>query len=206
LTERCLPVTETRVAWDINERKPLDDPLGPMRRFCEPEITRASARQEIESMTAAALDVFNGFFGEAPILVPILRAGMAMWTAADTFFGQPHSAFVVARKTKGTTQVDLSLSSGLDEAPASGILILDTVSATGDTIVSVARDLRQKHARATINALVCYASPEAISAIGRCQALNRLGVAVRAEGVDPHGWLLPKIGGDAGEKLYGMPK
>ena len=199
-------MTETRIASDILETGALGTPLGPMRRFCNPEITRVNARQEVEHMTSAALDTFGGFFGDAPTLLPILRAGMAMWSAADAHFGHPHSSFVVARKTKGTTHVDLSFSSGLDAVPDSGILMLDTVSATGDTIVSVARALRQKHSRAPISALICYASPEAISTIVSCRVLTRLGVAVRSVGVDPQGWLLPKIGGDAGDKLYGVPK
>lgn len=206
MSEVVLSPTTTRIARDIREAAPSGDLLDAMHRFRDPEITRAGARREVAHITAAALEAFRGFFGAAPLLVPILRAGMAMWPAADAHFGQPHSSFVVARKTKGTGQVDLSFSSGLDSVTGSGILMLDTVSATGDTVVSVAQALRRRHPHAPINALICYASPEAIAAIEACQALTRLGIAVRSEGVDPQGWLLPRIGGDAGDKLYGVPQ
>jgi uracil phosphoribosyltransferase len=194
--------TQTRVAWDIQRDT---DQVAALRRFFNPRISRVNARLEIHTLTQLALNTFGVELGDTPLLVPILRAGLAMWPAADAHFGHPRTAFAVARKTKGTDHVELSFSSGLDRPPATGLLMLDTVSATGDTVVYTASALRTLHREIPISALVCYASPQAIASIEKARALTRLYVAVRSEGVDPQGWLLPKIGGDAGEKLYGVP-
>ena len=206
MSDALAPRRETCILDDIADCDNPTEVLNSMRRFCNPEISRSDARTEIESITRCALSRFTGLFSAAPLLLPVARAGVAMWSAADAHFNQPVSAFVIARKKKGTTLVDVAFSSGIMACTAHEILMLDTVAATGDTIVSVAQELRQISPEARISALICYASPEAIAKMKSCEALERLGVAVRSKSVDPLGWLLPKIGGDAGDKLYGVPE
>lgn len=206
MSDAVLSRKEVCILEEIVDSDSPAEALNSLRRFCDPRISRADARTEVETITRSALSRFTGFFSAAPLLLPVARAGMAMWSAADAHFNQPVSAFVIARKKKGTKMVDLAFSSGIGAATVHEILMLDTVAATGDTIASVARELRRMKPETRISALVCYASPEAIAEMGGCEALDRLGVAVRSESVDPLGWLLPKIGGDAGDKLYGVPK
>ena len=120
-------------------------------------------------------------------------------------FKHPKSIFIIAKKTKGTEFVDVTLSTGLENY-AQDLLLLETVSATGDTLIEVARKINFICPEVKVSALVCYASPQAIEKTASSNCLTNLIVGIQSEGVDPAGWLLPKIRGDAGDKLFGDAK
>ena len=172
--------------------------------FRDPAVTRAAARAHIEAVTTLMLRRLDAHLPVPDLLVPIARAGVAMWSAADAHFGCPETAFAIARKTKGTTDVAIALSSGLTERHGR-VLLLDTVSATGDTVVRVAETVAERLPHARVDVALCYASPTAMALIRGCGAIDRIALAILSEGVDRAGWLLPKINGDAGDKLYGRP-
>jgi uracil phosphoribosyltransferase len=135
------------------------------------------------------------------VLVPIARAGMAMWSVANEQLGHPPSCFAIARKDKATRHVEVQLSGGLGGGEQR-ILILDTVSATGDTVVATAALLRARCPDSHIEVASCYASPEAVASITGSPFVERLVVGTLADGVDG-GWLVPRTNGDVGDKLFG---
>ncbi|WP_394828671.1 HAD hydrolase-like protein [Pendulispora albinea] len=172
-----------------------------LRAFCQADIPRHKAQQMISSMTRHLLTSPHAELARPELLVPIARAGMAMWPIANSHFGGPPSCFAIGKKEKGSNKVDVQTSTGL-RADTRHVLVLDTVSATGDTVVATAAALRERLPGARIEAAICYAAPEAVETILASNAVDRLVVGVRATGCDA-GWLVPRIQGDAGEKLFG---
>lgn len=170
--------------------------------FCVSDVSRISARNAISSVTKNALELFKDHINNPDALVPVARAGMAMWEMVDNEFDAPATSFAIAKKVKGTKSVTVTFSTGLS-GNLQRLMILDTVSATGDTIVKVGKELQEAYPQATLDVFLCYASPEAMESIEQSGYFDTVLVAVRSTTVDAAGWLIPKINGDAGDKLYG---
>lgn len=168
-----------------------------------PGQRRSIAQRAVHDMTDLLLRDRLDDTLRSPTLVPILRAGLAMWPAANAIFDAPPTAPVLGSKRKGTGEVALTWPGGAPPHGLSACLLLDTVTATGDTMNAAARALRDANPDVILYAAVCYASPEAVSAIRREAAIDTLIVGVLSRTVDADGYLVPKINGDAGDKLYG---
>lgn len=85
-------------------------------------------------------------------------------------------------------------------------VILDTVMATGATVVRLCDELSRipgGGGNRQVSVLSCYASPEAIAAVAAHPVVDSILVARRAEGVDEGGYLVPGTGGDVGDRLFG---
>ena len=173
-----------------------------LKLFSMPATNQATAQCIIDEMTESIL---RSSFGDAHrsglLLIPIIRAGMAMWPSANRLFPFSASSFALATKKKGTNEVSARLST----LPSSckEVLLLDTVIATGDTVNEVALQLRSDLHRPSITLCTCYASPEGLAAIERAGLVDTAIVGVQSQTVDRSGYLIPLINGDAGEKLFG---
>jgi uracil phosphoribosyltransferase len=171
--------------------------------FSAASIDRQEAQVQIGMMTREVLEVrFRTFVSAQVLLVPVLRAGAAMWPAANEFFGAPATAFAIATKRKGTSEVSVSLSTVSGPSQCK-FVVLDPIIATGDTIRATTRLIANEFPRSEIHVIGCYASPEAVEHVCRDTKVTSLTVGVLARSVDRDGYLLPKINGDCGEKLFG---
>ncbi|MEH2534933.1 uracil phosphoribosyltransferase [Bradyrhizobium sp. AZCC 1588] len=173
-----------------------------LKLFSMPATNQATAQCIIDEMTESILRSSSGHVHRAGLLLmPILRAGMAMWPSANRLFPFSASSFAVAKKRKGTSEVSVRLSS----LPSSckDVLLLDTVVATGDTVNEVAAQLHRELHDPSITFCTCYASPEGLAAIESAGLVHASIVGVRSQSVDGSGYLIPRINGDAGEKLFG---
>jgi uracil phosphoribosyltransferase len=181
-----------------------DQLLQLVKEFSKPGIDRGAAQYVIARMTQVILHArFAAIASRSILLLPVLRAGAAMWPAANSWFGNPASAFAVATKTKATNNVAVAFST-LPRLGHPEIVVLDTVAATGDTMIAVAEQLAARFPSSTLHLVICYASPEAVHAIERFARVRSITVGVVGLSVDADGFVLPKINGDAGEKLFGV--
>lgn len=85
------------------------------------------------------------------------------------------------------------------------LVILDTIIATGDTVVKLCEELWEMSGRKPRSVVVwcCYAAPEALERVARCPVVEYVVVAKRAERCDEKGYLVPYTNGDIGDKIYG---
>lgn len=84
------------------------------------------------------------------------------------------------------------------------IVILDTILATGDTILKLCDELSDIGGpERYITVLCCYASPQALTAVADHRGVHSIFVAHQAETVDDDGYLIPYTNGDLGDKLFG---
>jgi uracil phosphoribosyltransferase len=173
-----------------------------LKLFSMPATNQATAQCIVDEMTESIL---RSSLGDAHrsglLLIPIIRAGMAMWPSANRLFPFSATSFALATKKKGTNEVSARLST----LPSSckEVLLLDTVIATGDTVNEVAMQLRRDLHGPSITICTCYASPEGLAAIERAGLVDTSIVGVQSQTVDRSGYLIPLINGDAGEKLFG---
>jgi uracil phosphoribosyltransferase len=171
--------------------------------FSNAQIDRREAQVQISSMTEIILQQrFRAFASERVLLVPVLRAGAAMWLAANRFFGEPACAFAVAAKHKGTSETAVTLST-VSGSSRCQVIVLDPVVATGDTICAVTKLIAAELPESEIHVVACYGSPEAVENIDRNAKATSLTIGLLAKTVDQSGYLVPKINGDCGEKLFG---
>ena len=84
-------------------------------------------------------------------------------------------------------------------------VILDTIIATGDTVVKLCEELWEMSGQKPDSVVVwcCYAAPEALERIGRCPVVEYVVVPKRAESCDERGYLIPYTNGHIGDKIYG---
>jgi uracil phosphoribosyltransferase len=171
--------------------------------FSNVAIDRHEAQAQIAAMTREILEVrFRAFASAQVLLVPVLRAGAAMWPVANHFFGSPATAFAVAVKRKGTSETSVSLST-VSGPSRCKFVVLDPILATGDTICATSRLIAEQFPNNEIHVIGCYGSPEAVEHVSRTAKVTSLTIGVLARGVDQAGYLIPKINGDCGEKLFG---
>ena len=195
----------SRVLHDVNRRarQPAGERLNQLLAFfSRPEVDGQAAQHIIGQMTAIVLTAAaDALPMQNVLLIPVLRAGLAMWPAANQFFGFPPSGFALAIKQKGTKDVSVSLTT-MPASAIQNVWLLDTVVATGDTINSVAASVHDRLSHAAIHLCTCYASPEGLAAIERADLVASTLVGVRSRTVDAKGYVVPLINGDAGDKLY----
>lgn len=169
-----------------------------------PDCTRDVAQTCVGRITEAVLPLVgqNSQF-RRPLLVPILRAGAAMWGAANAYFNSPETSFVFAEKKKGTHQVDSWWPKKSDFIDRD-VIILDPIIATGDTVRHVCSHVMsfvgdQRKPRLTV--IACYAAREGMQNILASTPVDIFAACV-AEGVTPTGYLIPSTNGDLGDKLF----
>jgi 4a-hydroxytetrahydrobiopterin dehydratase len=157
-------------------------------------------------------------------LIPILRGALPMYVAAYPLFSDSDSILVRCSKDKelhGPESVivewmgrkPLAHAAHGDghargqQLPEKGVerrhlVILDTVLATGDTVVKLCNELHALQSSPSetrevgpglITVLSCYASPQALAAVAAHLTVGLIFVAHRAERVDEHGYLVPAV-------------
>src|SRR6185369_270873 len=107
-----------------------------MRKLSEVNASRTDAQLSIYAITQELLHATfdeESRVGSDVLLVPVLRAGLGMWGAANRFFGYPESSFVMGQKDKGTDKASVVWPKKND-LENKRVIILDPIIATGDTL------------------------------------------------------------------------
>ena len=142
-------------------------------------------------------------------MIPILRGALPMFVAAQPLLPATSSILVRCSKAKGTENVVVEWL-GRPPFPAQSddgkIVILDTIIATGDTVVQLCEELWEMSGKQpkSVVILCCYAAPEALERIAQCPVVEYVVVGKKAERCDEKGYLIPYTNGDIGDKIYGV--
>lgn len=141
-------------------------------------------------------------------LVPILRGGLPMYAASSQLF--PASSCVLVRGYRAKEEGAAPRLEWLGRRPfpfvpeGAHVVLLDTVIATGGTILAICDELMALSGPGEryITVLSCYVSPVGLEAVAKHPLVREIVVAAEAEGVDDKGYTVP-YPGDIGDKLYG---
>lgn len=189
----------------------------------------ATACMTIQVVTEISTRVISAFLASqvlpasAPVtLIPVLRAALPMYVAASPLFPNSNTALVRCFKNKAThgpdsvqvewmgsnpteaTSLEQQHGNPPKEQQPPRLIILDTILATGATILKLCDELSSvPGSENRVTVLSCYASPQAIAAVACHSAVHSIVVAHQADTVDEHGYLVPYTNGDMGDKLFG---
>ena len=165
----------------------------------------------VQSMTIEIVKVakqHDPTLAKVPVtLIPILRGALPMYVAASHEFDAPSCVLARGSRAKGETSVRIEWLGRrpFPLVPEHGhIVLLDTVIATGGTILKICDDLMGLSGSETkyITILSCYVSPAGLEAVAKHPLVREVFVAARAERVDENGYVVP-YPGDVGDKLFG---
>lgn len=130
-----------------------------------------------------------------------------MLVAAQPMLHLSSSILARCSKTKGTSDVVVEwlgrrpFSTAHDDGR---LIVLDTVVATGDTIVQLCAEIYAlSGGTASMVVWCCYAAPAALERVAACPGVEYVVVGQRAELCDERGYLVPYTHGDIGDKIYG---
>lgn len=178
--------------------------LENLMKLSDVDADRKAVQTAIASITHELLTASFEQQGQDVLLMPVMRAGMAMWDTANEYFGYPETSFLWGTKEKGTDRASVIWlkQNNLDKK----IVILDPIIATGDTIVQAyANIIAHSEGTPSITVLSCYAAPQGIqSVLDKTQNIDLI-VGCMAQSVGLDGYLIPPTNGDMGDKLFGAP-
>jgi uracil phosphoribosyltransferase len=138
---------------------------------------------------------------EPPMLVPVLRAGLGMVDAAQSFVPEAQIGFVgVARdeETHEPTPYMVSLPDSLRGRP---VFVLDPMLATGGSMVYTIELLAARGAT-DVTAVCVLAAPEGIARLRGSGLPVRLVTASVDERLNDSAYIVPGLG-DAGDRQFG---
>lgn len=75
-----------------------------LKKLSEVNATKRDVQSSIDAITQELLiATFEQNLREDILLIPVLRSGLAMWDAANKFFGFPETSFVWGKRRKALT-------------------------------------------------------------------------------------------------------
>lgn len=136
----------------------------------------------------------------APMLVPVLRAGLGMLDAALEMLGEAPVSFVGLVRNEATLEARRYASTVPADLAGRDALILDPMLATGGTCLHACELLRTSGA-GRVSALSVIAAPEGIERVRASGLADRVYVAAIDESLDDNGFIIPGLG-DAGDRQF----
>lgn len=143
------------------------------------------------------------------VLVPILRAGLALHPAALAALPTAHTYHLGAARNEDTLHPESYYNKLPQTLPGEGLYsnalawVLDPMLATGGSALWAIQALLERGVPEENLTLVCVlASPEGIKAVELAHPAVRIYSASLDEALNPKGYILPGLG-DAGDRYFG---
>lgn len=135
-----------------------------------------------------------------PVLIGVLRAGLPLHYGMQRAFPESEAGFIGAMRDERTLKSKISYCA-IPEIAGKTVILIDTMLATGGSLMDIAEMLKEKNPREIIVA----------SAIASQKGLEKLraydpGLKIYTAAIDPilneKGYIVPGLG-DAGDRCYG---
>lgn len=139
----------------------------------------------------------------APLIVPILRAGLGMLDGMLAVIPSASVGFLGMVRNEETLQATTYAERLPQDLTGQTVFVLDPMLATGGSLLQAVTFLSQRGA-ASITAVCLIAAPEGIRTVQEGSAGIALDIVVGAvdEKLNEVGYIVPGLG-DAGDRLYG---
>lgn len=138
---------------------------------------------------------------KAPLLVPVLRAGLGMVDQAQVLIPEARVGFVGVARNEETHQPVPYLESLPDDLSTQSVIVLDPMLATGG---SMAHTLELLYARDAVDvtAVCVVVAPEGLAVLEKVAPRLRLFTAAIDSGLNDIAYIVPGLG-DAGDRQFG---
>ena len=142
----------------------------------------------------------------APLVVPILRAGLGMLEGMTRLLPTAEVGFLGMVRDEGTLTPSTYATRMPDDLSGRQCYVLDPMLATGGTLIAAVNLLASRGAE-DVTAICLLAAPEGIAAMEKSLGDSSVPVTVVTAAIDErlneHGYIVPGLG-DAGDRLYGV--
>ena len=142
----------------------------------------------------------------APVVVPILRAGLGMLEGMTRLMPIAEVGFLGMVRDEKTLKSSTYANRLPDNLKDRQCFVLDPMLATGGTLVSAINYLLEKGAT-DITAICLLSAPEGIDAVEKAFANSEASINIVTGALDQKlnefGYIVPGLG-DAGDRLYGV--
>jgi uracil phosphoribosyltransferase len=169
------------------------------------EATRGIAVEDRTIRTPVAVTSGVHLTRPAPIVVPILRAGLGMLPGMTRLLPTAEVGFLGLQRDEETLQAITYANRLPDDLSGRQCFVLDPMLATGGTLVASIEYLLARGAR-DVTAICLLAAPEGLKAVDEAVG-NRGDVRIVTSAIDERlnerGYIVPGLG-DAGDRLYGV--
>jgi uracil phosphoribosyltransferase len=183
-----------------NDRAAFRAALSELATMLVYEATRGLRRASV--MVRTPLTVTEGaVIADPPLLVPVLRAGLGMAEAAAALLPEAQMGFVGLARDEHTHQSRAYLESLPETLTGRTAIVLDTMIATGGSLLNCVRMLAERGAAEII--VVCVlAAPEGLERLRSSGLATRVVTAAVDERLDENAYIVPGLG-DAGDRQFG---
>ena len=142
----------------------------------------------------------------APVVVPILRAGLGMLEGMTRLIPTAEVGFLGMVRDEKTLQASTYANRLPDDLTGRQCFVLDPMLATGGTLLSAIHYLLDKGAK-DVTAICLLAAPEGLATLENAFKISQVPITVVTGALDEklneHGYIVPGLG-DAGDRLYGV--
>ena len=164
------------------------------------EATRDLPRACVEVRTPLAVTQ-GAMIADPPLLVPVLRAGLGMATAAAALLPEAQMGFVGVARDEQTHLPRAYLESIPEDLTGRRAIVLDPMIATGGSLLHCVQLLAQRGA-AEITVVCVLAAPEGLERLRASGLATRVVTAAVDERLDENAYIVPGLG-DAGDRQFG---
>jgi uracil phosphoribosyltransferase len=175
------------------------DGLGGMLMY---EATRSLPATDIEVTTPLG-PAQGKRLAVVPMLVPILRAGVGLVTAALRLVPQAEVGFVGLARNEETFEPQPYLAKLPDRLDGRPTFVLDPMLATGGSLEFTCRLLIERGAPVPITAVCVLAAPEGLDRVRRAGFELRVITAAIDSHLNDLAYIVPGLG-DAGDRQFGL--
>lgn len=174
--------------------------LGDLTAMLVYEATRDAPRETFPIHTPLAQTLGVRPAG-APLLVPVLRAGLGMVDRALALLPEAGVGFVGVARDEETHRVTGYLESLPDDLTGRPVMVLDPMLATGGSVRHTVGLLHRRGAT-EITVLCVVAAPEGVAVLEKTAPGARLFTVAVDDGLNEIAFIVPGLG-DAGDRQYG---
>lgn len=167
------------------------------------EATRDVRVEPIDIETPVAPTTGVRLSRPAPLIVPILRAGLGMLDGMVKLLPTAEVGFLGMKRDEQTLQPETYAERLPDDLTGRQCFALDPMLATGGSLAAAIEFLYERGAQ-EVTAVCILGTPEGISALREGLGDREFTLVLGAldEGLNEHAYIVPGLG-DAGDRLYG---
>ncbi len=167
------------------------------------EATREVRVESVEIETPVAKTTGVRISEPAPLIVPILRAGLGMLDGMVTLVPTAEVGFLGMKRNEETLVPETYAERLPDDLTGRQCFVLDPMLATGGSLAAAIDFLFQRGAE-DVTAICVLGTPEGIAAVREGAGDRDVTLVLGAldDGLDEHAYIVPGLG-DAGDRLYG---
>lgn len=167
------------------------------------EATREVRVESVEIETPVAKTTGVRISEPAPLIVPILRAGLGMLDGMVTLVPTAEVGFIGMMRNEETLQPETYAERLPESLAGRQCFVLDPMLATGGSLAGAIQFLFNRGAE-EVTAICILGTPEGISAVREAVGDKQVTLVLGAldDGLNEHAYIVPGLG-DAGDRLYG---